>query len=671
VAPRFFIPYGPPYAASTFLGRLRRAVPWFYLESNFVAHARMNDLSAPKPEEPIPKHADPADANDQAVAVLRKVLETLYGAQPGFDNWFNALTQHIDTLRQTRPAALRALDAARRHDPQWFTHQSMIGYCAYVDRFAGDLRGLHNRIPHLESLGVRYLHLLPFSKPRAGDNDGGFAIADYDAVRDDLGTMADFEALASALRARNISVCFDFVLNHVADEHAWARAAQAGDAMAQSFFYTFDDRTLPDQYEKTVGQVFPETAPGNFTWNAGMGKWVWTTFYPYQWDLNYRNPSVFAEIAYALVRLANHGVEVFRLDSAPFLWKELGTTCLNLPETHLVLQALRAVLAWAAPAVLIKSEAIVPAAQAAAYLGAARPGEPEKCHLAYHGALMAASWVACVERDTSVLRSVILDTPQPPPHSSWVTYVRCHDDIVWSMLRPQIERLGGSYERRLSAVTQYLCGNHAESFARGVAFQTSGNPNAVHGTNGMAASLLGYELPDGHPQRTCALERLTLMHALAYSFGGMPVLYMGDEFAQTNDHSDAARAAAAIDSRWLHRPRWDGERAAQAAQAGTTAYAACQALQRLARVRAATPAFAAHANPARVIDTPESALLIFARGPRHVCVFNFSDQDRSIALSEVGGSTALRARDLWTDSALTSTHTLAPWTFAWIAFTSA
>ncbi len=631
----------------------------------------MNDLSAPKPVEPNPQYATTADTNHPAVGVLRQVLAALYGSNPQFDAWFHTLTQHLDLLRQARPAALRALDAARIQDPQWFTHQSMIGYCAYVDRFAGDLRGVHDRIAHLESLGVRYLHLLPFSKPRAGENDGGFAIADYDAVREDLGTMADFEALASALRARQISVCFDFVLNHVADDHAWARAAQAGDAKAQSYFYTFDDRTLPDQYEKTVGQVFPETAPGNFTWNAAMGKWVWTTFYPYQWDLNYRNPMVFAEIAYTLVRLANHGVEVFRLDSAPFLWKELGTTCLNLPETHLVLQALRAVLAWAAPAVLVKSEAIVPAAQAAAYLGASRPGEPEKCQLAYHGALMAASWVACVERDTSVLRSVIRDTPKPPVHSSWVTYVRCHDDIVWSMLRPQIAQLGGSYEQRMSAVTQYLCGNHPESFARGIPFQTSGNPNAVHGTNGMAASLLGYELPDGHPQRAFALQRFTLMHALAYAFGGMPVLYMGDEFAQTNDYSEAARAATAIDGRWLHRPRWDGERAAQAARPGTTAHAACEVLRRLGRVRAATPAFAAHANPAQIIDLPDAALLVFARGPDHVCVFNFSDQERVFSLSDVGNTRGRQVTDLWTDRAAGSTHMLAPWTFAWLAYTSA
>src|SRR5476649_2899092 len=282
------------------------------------------------------------------------------------------------------------------------------------------------RIPHLRELGVSYLHLLPFLRARAGENDGGFAVASFDEIEPALGSNADLEALTAQLRGAGISLCSDFILNHVADDHAWAIGARNGDAQLREFFHIYPDRTEPDRYEPTLGQVFPQLAPGNFTYVEALEGWAWTTFYPYQWDLNYANPAVFAAMAQAMLRLANRGIEVFRLDSTAFLWKRAGSNCMNQPEAHVLLQALRAVVDIVAPGVLLKAEAIVPMAELPAYFGDAAAPE---CHLAYHSSLMAAGWGALAEQDAGLLRSVIAATPALQPSASWLSYVRCHDDI--------------------------------------------------------------------------------------------------------------------------------------------------------------------------------------------------------------------------------------------------
>jgi amylosucrase len=563
------------------------------------------------------------------------LLHSLYGEQPNFRAWFNAFSAAVSKLALAREPALKTLDLARAADPTWFQSQTMLGYCAYTDRFAGTLNGVKARIPHLKSLGVTYLHLLPFFKARSGgpdNNDGGFAIADYESIAPHLGHIDDLAPLTQALRAEGISLCADFVLNHVADEHVWAKAAKAGDPHYQAFFHTFTDAAEAAAHEQTLGQVFPETAPGNFTWSEPMQRWVWTTFYPFQWDLNYHNPAVFAEIALALLRLANHGVEVFRLDSAPFLWKQLGTSCMNLPQAHTVLAALRAVVSWAAPAVVLKSEAIVPAAQAAAYLGT---DTTQECQLAYHGALMAASWASLVEQNASLVKAVIADTAKAPPNTSWLTYVRCHDDIVWSTLKPQVAASGQDYQARIGQVSRFLAGQVQGAYAEGVPFQTAGNPNAVHGTNGMCANLVG--LHNLKHNQTHAILRFCLLHALALAHGGLPVIYMGDEFAQAND--PAGRDA--LDSRWVHRPMWDEALLAESKLEINLVGVMFRALQLACRDRANNPDFHAAAS-LRLLDV-QSEVLAFMRNEGTLCVFNFSETTQKITLPEGQTFTSMRS----------------------------
>lgn len=558
--------------------------------------------------------------------VLRRLLAGLYGGHAGFDAWLGELMASLGALYSARPAELRALDERRAAQPDWFLSQRMLGYCAYVQNFGGDLNGVAARIPYLQEMGVSYLHLLPFLRARAGENDGGFAVSSFDDVEPALGTNADLDALTTQLRAAGISLCSDFILNHVADDHAWALAAKAGDESARAMFLTFPDRTMPDRYEATLGQVFPQVAPGNFTHVEAMGGWVWSTFYPYQWDLNYANPAVFAEMAAALLRLANRGIEVFRLDSTAFLWKREGTNSMNQPEAHQILQALRAIVDIVAPGVLLKAEAIVPTRELPAYLGSA---DARECHIAYHSSLMAAGWLALSEQRTSALREVIRNTPELPQAATWLSYVRCHDDIGWNVLRAEAAAGGHDAKARLARASRFFAGAEG-SYAVGATFQSS-DPNAAHGTNGMAASLAGLQSAATDEERILALRRLLLLHGLALSFGALPVLYMGDELAMENDDSYLLRPQHAMDSRWLQRPVFDRSRWKGRDYAGTCAGKMYQSLIRLLRVRHQHDALAA--NAARtLLDGAPDGVLALARGDQFLALMNFSGQPQSMAL---------------------------------------
>lgn len=583
---------------------------------------------------------------------LHSCLHSLYGDTPGFEQWYGSLLSAIGELHGARSPALVALDTGRAAQPDWFLGQQMLGYCSYVDRLGGDLRGVAARIPHLQELGVRYLHLLPFLKMREGENDGGFAVASFEEVDPCFGSNADLETLTADLRSAGISLCSDFILNHVADDHAWARGAREGDGRLRNFFHVFPDRSQPDAYERTLGQVFPQAAPGNFSFVPALAGWAWTTFYPYQWDLNWSNPQVFSAMAATLLRLANRGIEVFRLDSTAFLWKREGTNCMNQPEAHLILQALRALVSIAAPGVLLKAEAIVPMRELPAYFGQA--AQPE-CHIAYHSSLMAAAWGALAEQDASLLRSVVAGTPPLPPHASWLSYVRCHDDIGWNVLRTEAAEGARDSQARLAAISRFFAGAEG-SFARGEAFQSS-DPHAAHGSNGMAASLVGLEGADGADAESQALRRLLLLHGLVLGFGALPVLYMGDELGQTNDYSFRQRPDRAMDSRWLQRPMLDEQRFAERHDRDTQAGRVYAALRELVAARQRLPALAAGKPRALLPSAP--AVLALQRGPAFLALYNFSGKPQQFAL-----------QDQWTDAigrrALSGEITLAPWTMLWL-----
>lgn len=563
--------------------------------------------------------------------IAERALRVVYGDDVTAQIGQRVVAQLVDAS-VARPAELHALDHRRDADPLWFQHQRMIGYVAYTDRFAGRLDAVAERASYLRELGVTYLHLMPLLQPRPGDSDGGYAVMDYDAVDPRLGTMADLEALATTLRAEHISLCVDVVMNHTAEEHAWAVAARNGDASKRAYYHVFPDRSLPDQYEQTLREVFPDFAPGNFT---PLGdEWVWTTFNEFQWDLDYSNPDVFLEMLGVMLRLANRGVEILRLDAAPFIWKRMGTDCENQPEVHHLLTAYRALTAVVAPALLLKAEAIVPREQLVPYLGTAlAPGDPERteCNLAYHNQLMVLLWSSLATNDGRLMSNALRGMGDIPHDSTWVTYVRCHDDIGWAITGEDAASVGWNQFAHRDFLNAFYSGEFAMSFARGAKFQENDETGDAR-ISGMTASLCGIEDAverDDPAALDAAVARLEMLYAITYAYGGIPLIYMGDEIALTNDRDFAADPAHAEDNRWLHRPQMDWIAAQQRTDASTLEGRVFAIFRRLADARASRPELRGGAS-VRVLQQGDDRLFAFVRRHRREApiwvVANFGDR---------------------------------------------
>ncbi|MFT4164752.1 MAG: amylosucrase [Microlunatus sp.] len=559
-------------------------------------------------------------AHDQVVFAARlqrywpDLLAGLTGAYPehAVEMAQRAVEIAASSFRR-RPEDLRLLDLRRHADPQWYQHPRMLGYAAYADLFAGGLRGVIDKVDYLAELGVTYLHLMPLLKPRPGPNDGGYAVMDYRAVREDLGTVDDLRELATALRRAGISLTVDLVLNHVAAEHDWARAAAGGDHYYRDYFFMFADRDIPDAYERTLPEVFPDFAPGNFTFDEESQSWVWTTFNTWQWDLNWRNPEVFFEFADIICWLANLGVECVRLDAIAFIVKRLGTSCQNQPEVHAITQALRAIARIAAPAMIFKAEAIVGPTDLPAYLGVGKHAG-RVCDLAYQNSLMVQIWSTLAAKDTRLLCTALNRFPAKPPSTVWGTYLRCHDDIGWAIDDDDAAAVGleGFEHRRF--LSDFYAGSYPMSDARGLVFQE----NLATGDrriSGSAASLIGIEaaLASGDEAHLdLAIRRLLLAYQIVYGFGGLPLIYMGDELALRNDYDYVDDPAHADDNRWVHRPPMDWAAAERRNVEGTVEHRVWHGLRHAAAVRSRLPSMDA-AVETEVMDPVNPAVLVFQR----------------------------------------------------------
>lgn len=542
-----------------------------------------------------------------------------------------------------RDPELGRLDLARTLEPDWLQSPAMLGYAAYVDRFGGGtLTDLHARIPYLQELGVTYLHLMPLLASRQGDDDGGYAVSNYRCVRPELGDLADLRELATALRRAGISLVLDLVLNHVAREHGWAKAAREGSEQHRAYFLTFGDREQPDAYERTLPEVFPASAPGSFTWDDELDAWVWTTFHTFQWDVDWSNPDVFVEYVEVVLLLANLGVEVLRLDAIAFLWKRLGTNCQNQPEVHALTQALRAVARLACPAVAFKAEAIVGPADLVHYLGSgARHGKISD--LAYHNSLMVLVWSALAERDATLAAHALRALPPAPPTAAWVTYVRGHDDIGWAIDDRDAAEVGRDGYAHRAYLSDWYSGAFPGSTAQGLVFQS--NPaTGDRRISGTAASLLGLSAAREAGDAAAvdlAVARLLLAHAVVLGWGGVPVLWSGDELALPNDPSWADDPAHAADNRWAHRPPLDEAAAQRRTDPATVEGRVFRGLAHLAATRAGLPHLHA-AVPAEVLELSDPGVLPVLRrhplGPM-LGLYNVTDDWRSWPaqrLAEVG-----------------------------------
>ncbi len=578
--------------------------------------------------------------HDQVVFATRlqrywpDLLTGLTGAYPDHaPEMANRLVEIAAQNFQQRPADLRLLDLRRHADPQWYQHQQMLGYATYADLFAGDLKGVADRVDYLAELGVTYLHLMPLLKPRPGQNDGGYAVMDYRAVRSDLGSIDDLRNLATVLRSHGISLTLDLVLNHIAAEHQWAVNARAGDPFYRQYFHMFADRELPDAYERTLPEVFPDFAPGNFTYDDESHSWVWTTFNNWQWDLNWHNPEVFYEFADLILWLANLGVECLRLDAIAFIYKRMGTNCQNQPEVHAITQALRTVARIAAPALIFKAEAIVGPADLAPYLGVGKHAG-KVSDLAYQNSLMVQIWSALAAKDTRLFCTAMNRFPAKPPTTVWGTYLRCHDDIGWAIDDGDAASVGlNGYEHR-RFLADYYAGLYPMSDARGLVFQE----NLLTGDrriSGTAASLAGIEaalISGDEIHLDLAVRRYVLAHCLVLGFGGLPLIYMGDELGLQNYYDFVEDPDHADDNRWIHRPPMPWDLVNRRHMTGTIEYRIWHALRHVITVRASLPSLDASVE-SEILDPVNPAVLVFLRrfsSQTMVGVYNMTPESQKL-----------------------------------------
>ncbi len=577
---------------------------------------------------------------------------------------FRYFTEMLERCWKGRKKALRDQDARREGDPGWYRRRDLLGMMLYVDAFAGNLRGVKDRLPYLEECGVNYLHLMPLLASPKGRSDGGYAVSDFRSVQPELGTMDDLEALADACRRAGVSLCLDFVMNHTSEDHQWAKKARAGEPGYGERYFFYDSWDIPREFEKTVPQVFPTTAPGSFT-QLEDGRIVMTNFYPYQWDLNYANPVVFNDMTENLLFLANRGIDVIRLDAIPYIWKELGTDCRNLPQVHTLARMLRMVCEIVCPSVLLLGEVVMEPAKVAPYFGT--PEKPE-CHMLYNVTTMATTWHTLATGDVSLLKRQMETVCALPRDFLFLNYLRCHDDIGWGLDYPWLARNFAvdevAHKRYLN---DWFTGKFPGSCARGELYNDDPRLGDAR-LCGTTASLCGLEAAE-YERDPFKLERalacdLTL-HAWMLSQSGIPVIYSGDEIGRLNDdtyHDDPDKRE---DSRYIHRGAFQWEAAGHRNDPDTCQGKLFQGLRRLEAILAGEPCFDAGAD-VWVEDSGDRRVLALCRrsGERElVCLFNFSGQFVRAGVDRAGNYTELMYGTRYGDI---RTVELWPNGFAWL-----
>jgi amylosucrase len=544
---------------------------------------------------------------------IYSLFHRLYGERDDFKQQALHLVETMAHQYINRPAGLKAVDIAREQDHNWFLSQEWVGMALYCNGFADNLKDLKSKIPYFQELGVNMVHVMPIMDCPEGRSDGGYAVRDFRKVDPRIGDLKELRSLACELRSWDILLTLDVVLNHTSEEHEWAKKAAQGDTEYQDYYYTFDDREIPDKFEQSMPEIFPETAPGNFTWNDEMGRWVMTVFHDYQWDLNYSNPQVLIEMVDIILFWANQGADIIRLDAVAFLWKKIGSTCQGEREAHLILQLLKDCCQVTAPGALFIAEAIVTPVEVIKYFGEDAINAKE-CEIAYNATFMALLWDAVATKNAKLLNRGIKSLPDKLERATWLNYVRCHDDIGLGFDDGDIRKAGYEPFSHRRFLVDYFTGVYDDSSARGQPFGQNSKTGDAR-ISGALASLVGLEtaLEQGDPEKTdLAIRQILLLHSMILSFGGIPLLYYGDEIGTLNDCSYVYDENKVGDSRWMHRPKIDWEKAALRNKIGTPEQSIFSALKKMIAVRKEIPAFADF-NNRELIDAGNSHLFVFSR----------------------------------------------------------
>ncbi len=554
------------------------------------------------------------------------------------EDGFSYLCGRLKARYEERRTSLKKLDAVRESDPDWYKRNDMVGMMMYTEAFAGNLKGVEKRLPYIQECGVNYLHLMPLLDSPEGKSDGGYAVADFGKVRPDLGTMEDLAALTETCHKKGLSVCLDFVMNHTSEEHEWAKRARAGEKEFQDRYFFFDSFEIPGQYEKTCPQVFPTTAPGNFTWLEDEKKFVMTTFYPYQWDLNYRNPVVFHDMTDCLLNLTNQGVDIIRIDAVPYIWKELGTTCRNLPQVHSIVRMLRMICEIVCPGVLLLGEVVMEPVKVVPYFGTV---EKPECHMLYNVTTMATTWHTVATGDVALLKRQMDIVNTLPKEYVFLNYLRCHDDIGWGLDYDWLKTAKNMEEvPHKKYLNDYLTGKWPGSYARGELYNddpASGDARLC----GTTASLCGLEgaLEEGNEEAAArAVRFIKMLHGYMLVQSGIPVIYSGDEIGQLNDNEYHKDPKKAEDSRYLHRGSFSWEKAELRKEEGSYQKEIFDCIRRMENLRAMHPVFL---NQAAVwtADTYDAAVLCVNRtfeDEKLTALFNFAGEERTAWINEDG-----------------------------------
>lgn len=565
-------------------------------------------------------------------------LRWLYMELYGNDSMFAELCDNLYRFYVERDKSLKALDTEREAHSDWYKQNDMLGMMFYIDNFAGNMKGVESKLDYIEKCNVNYIHLMPFLDTPKGRSDGGYAVSDFRKVQENLGTMEDLESLTAACHKKGINVCMDFVMNHTSEDHEWAKKARQGDGEYMSRYFFYDNAYVPSLYEKTVPQVFPTTAPGNFTWLPDAEQFVMTTFYPYQWDLNYKNPRVFNEMMYNFLYLANRGIDIIRIDAVPYIWKELNTPCRNLLQVHTIVRMMRMISEIVCPGILLLGEVVMEPEKVVPYFGTV---EKPECHMLYNVTTMATTWHTVATRDVRLLKKQLDIVNSLPKDYVFLNYLRCHDDIGWGLDYAALAQEGIGERSHKQYLNDYFQGYAGASNSRGELY----NADPVTGDArfcGTTASMCGIEKA-GFEGDAKAMEKAirldVMLHAYMFMQSGIPVLYSGDEVGQVNDYTYKEDPHKAADSRYIHRGAMNWTLAENISDPETVEGEMFAALDRLEQLRKSHKAFVSCAD-AWTIETWDQSVLCIGRyydGEKIIGLFNFSEHDKTAWINETDG----------------------------------